>query len=197
MSQESPQTDNICNSLIQCVQRQTSKNLKNVCYCLTLDRRATYIGATNNLTRRIRQHNSEIKGGARYTTSRLNMRDEVSFRKNNSGTKWEPLLYVEGFPDYRTTLQFEWRWKKMTERTGKPPIQRRLTALAKLFDLERVTRRAQKTKDLDLKVVWSSGSEYSDIFFYHTLRKIKLKLRPKNIHRNGPEAIADLSLNSI
>ena len=28
----------------------------------------TYIGATNNLKQRIRKHNGEIKGGAKYTT---------------------------------------------------------------------------------------------------------------------------------
>jgi predicted GIY-YIG superfamily endonuclease len=30
----------------------------------------TYIGATVNLQRRLRQHNREIKGGAKYTTSK-------------------------------------------------------------------------------------------------------------------------------
>ena len=31
----------------------------------------TYLGITNNLQRRIRQHNCEIKGGAKYTSSFL------------------------------------------------------------------------------------------------------------------------------
>jgi len=29
----------------------------------------TYVGITNNINRRIRQHNCEIKGGAKYTTN--------------------------------------------------------------------------------------------------------------------------------
>ena len=31
----------------------------------------TYLGITNNLKRRIRQHNCEIKGGAKYTSRNL------------------------------------------------------------------------------------------------------------------------------
>ena len=31
----------------------------------------TYLGITNNIKRRIRQHNGEIKGGAKYTTNNL------------------------------------------------------------------------------------------------------------------------------
>jgi predicted GIY-YIG superfamily endonuclease len=34
-------------------------------------RSATYVGVTNNFSRRLRQHNAEIQGGARATTSRV------------------------------------------------------------------------------------------------------------------------------
>ena len=34
-----------------------------------LNNNKTYVGMTNNLSKRIRQHNSLIKGGARYTTN--------------------------------------------------------------------------------------------------------------------------------
>lgn len=44
---------------------------RNYCYILYNDKtNETYNGYTNNLSRRIRQHNGEIKGGARYTTRR-------------------------------------------------------------------------------------------------------------------------------
>ena len=36
----------------------------------TRDRRYTYSGVTTNLARRLRQHNKEIKGGAKYTAMR-------------------------------------------------------------------------------------------------------------------------------
>jgi len=37
------------------------------CYILTNERGNTYVGSTNNLTRRLRQHNGIISGGARST----------------------------------------------------------------------------------------------------------------------------------
>jgi predicted GIY-YIG superfamily endonuclease len=36
-------------------------------YLINNDKNKTYIGSTNNINRRIRQHNGEIKGGAKYT----------------------------------------------------------------------------------------------------------------------------------
>ena len=40
-----------------------------VCYILKSGNR-TYNGSTNNMRRRLRQHNGEIKGGAKYTRGR-------------------------------------------------------------------------------------------------------------------------------
>ena len=50
-------------------------------------------GITNNLSRRIRMHNGEIKGGAKYT--RL-------------GRPWFVAAFVSGFRTQRETLMFEW-----------------------------------------------------------------------------------------
>lgn len=42
------------------------------CYILYNDiNNTTYNGYTNNLERRLRQHNGDIKGGARYTTNQV------------------------------------------------------------------------------------------------------------------------------
>jgi predicted GIY-YIG superfamily endonuclease len=72
-----------------------------VVYCLRLntghgDTNPTYVGCTNNLQRRIRQHNKEIKGGARYTTTR--------------GGPWV-VLYCISVTDGRTARRLEWRLK--------------------------------------------------------------------------------------
>lgn len=93
---------------------------------------ATYVGATVNLNRRLRQHNKEIKGGAKYTGSKV-----------SNGETWRRVCYVSGFPEWRTALQFEWRWKqisrKVDKRLFKKPIQRRMEALQILLSLEKAT----------------------------------------------------------
>lgn len=38
---------------------------------------ATYVGATVDLNRRLRQHNGEIKGGAHATTSKVKKREDM------------------------------------------------------------------------------------------------------------------------
>lgn len=68
------------------------------CYLLksTVSNR-TYIGVTTNLKKRIRQHNGEICGGAKYT---------------KSNRPWKPILIVHGFETKNQALSFEYRVKK-------------------------------------------------------------------------------------
>lgn len=56
-----------------------------------------YIGYTTDFTRRIRQHNGEIKGGAKKTRN---------FRP------WKPVLIISGFYDNSTALRFEYRLQR-------------------------------------------------------------------------------------
>ena len=104
------------------------------CYLLiTSDYSNTYVGATIDLDRRLRQHNKEIKGGARATGSKV-----------AKGGLWERVCYVSGFPDWSATLQFEWRWKQLSRKvTNKKPLEKRIIALKQLLNLERPTTKAK------------------------------------------------------
>jgi predicted GIY-YIG superfamily endonuclease len=93
----------------------------------------SYVGATVNIDKRLRQHNMEIKGGAIATTTKV-----------KNGDKWERMCYVTGFPDWTSALQFEWKWKYLTRKIviNKAPLYRRLDALEELLNLEKSTTKA-------------------------------------------------------
>ena len=102
-------------------------------YLLVCDS-ATYVGATVDLNRRLRQHNKELVGGAHYTG-----------RKVAQGHLWKRHCYVSGFPDWQATLQFEWRWKQLTRKLSStiPPLERRMIALQELLSLPQSTSKAK------------------------------------------------------
>lgn len=105
-------------------------------YLLVSSDGATYVGATMNLDRRLRQHNKEIKGGAHATGSRV-----------SRGEIWHRHCYVSGFPDWPAALQFEWRWKQLTRKLlsssrRMTPVERRMQALQELLSMERPTTKA-------------------------------------------------------
>ena len=95
------------------------------CYLLvTEDGRHTYVGATVDLDRRLRQHNHELMGGARATGI-----------QHAKGQRWIRVCSVSGMPDWRAALQVEWRWKQLGRTLWKSvrhPVHRRLYALQSL-----------------------------------------------------------------
>ena len=97
-------------------------------------RDSTYVGATVNLDRRLRQHNKEIKGGAHATGIKV-----------LQGETWIRAAHVEGFPDWQSALQFEWRWKQLTRKItiSVHPLHRRMIALKQLLALDRPTSKAK------------------------------------------------------
>ena len=103
-------------------------------YLLLSSDSCTYVGATVDLDRRLRQHNKEIKGGAHATGAKV-----------SKGETWIRACHVEGFPDWQAALQFEWRWKQLTRKlTVKcSPLERRIIALKQLINLERPTTKAK------------------------------------------------------
>jgi len=103
-------------------------------YLLISTNGASYVGATIDVNRRLRQHNKEIKGGAHATGSRV-----------AKGEIWSRICYISGFPDWSSALQFEWRWKQLSRKLDSKilPLERRLLALKQLLALERSTSKAQ------------------------------------------------------
>ena len=102
-------------------------------YLLHSTDNSTYVGATVDLDRRLRQHNKIIKGGAHATSMKV-----------NAGQTWERACYVEGFPDWQAALQFEWRWKQISRKLSNKlfPLKRRMIALKELLALDSSTSKA-------------------------------------------------------
>ena len=104
----------------------------------------TYVVATIDLERRLRQHNKEIKGGAHATSMKV-----------SQGEIWRRAVHVSGFPDWQAALQFEWRWKHLTRKLPikMNPLERRMLALKDLLNLPQSTSKAIPYSE------WSSPPE--------------------------------------
>lgn len=103
-------------------------------YLLVSTNGNTYVGATVDLERRLRQHNKEIKGGAHATGIKV-----------AQGEIWTRAAHVSGFPDWQATLQFEWRWKQLSRKLpiNMEPLERKMLALKQLLELPQSTTKAK------------------------------------------------------
>ena len=111
-----------------------------LCYVIRSDNRS-YVGITNNLARRLRQHNGEIKGGAKATR----------------GRQWSLVCTVHDFPSVKALKQFEWRMHH-------PPLRgwgyaRRLENLTAVLAMERWTKTAPLRSSCNLRVEWETQPE--------------------------------------
>ena len=126
----------------------------------------TYVGATVDLNRRLRQHNKEIKGGAHATGIKV-----------AQGETWTRAAHVAGFPDWQAALQFEWRWKHLSRKypAKMNPLELRICALKDLLNLERPTSKAKAYSEWDTEPQVNVESEEAEIY-YKKLFKEKIEL---------------------
>ena len=87
----------------------------------------TYVGITNKPTRRIRQHNGELVGGAKYT------------KINKGDGEWKFYGWIKGKDEFiieeKIALSFEKKIKLLSRRmTGKTTIERRMKAINKIIE---------------------------------------------------------------
>ena len=98
---------------------------------------ATYAGVSPDPVRRLRQHNGEIKGGAKYTTARA--------------PGWRHICIVSGFHDKIQALQFEWAVKHYPPRNAGGIINR-IKKLIGVLNKERWTGNSPEAKNVYLTV---------------------------------------------
>ena len=108
------------------------------CYLLrSTSSNRTYFGYSTNVFRRLRQHNGEIKGGAKTT---------------RTGRPWTLVCYISGFPDKVTSLQLEWR-------VHHPPVKRsgllgRIKTIGDVLSLDQWTSNSPISSNLFLTIHW-------------------------------------------
>ena len=116
----------------------------------------TYIGMTNDFFRRWRQHNGELKGGAKYTTRK--------------GKDWYPICIIDGFNTMKEAMQCEWRLKH--NRKYKGP-SKRIEYTYLMLQEEKWTSKSPQIKDQNLQVY--IDDEYSHLFHNYPTRQLYWK----------------------
>lgn len=135
--------------------RLHTPNHASVVYCLAAGG-MTYVGVTNNMHRRLRQHNQELRGGARSTK-----------RRRPHGERWRLHFLVSGLPERRVALQLEWRLHghvalpaRHVNPFGDGSAARRAWQLFWALQEERVTENAPRTADLPpFTVYWADARD--------------------------------------
>ncbi len=99
----------------------------------------SYAGVTPDLGRRIKKHNQELPGGAKYTKM--------------IGKGWQYLCQVHGFKEKTDALKFEWAVKHCAPRkeTG---VLNRVKKVIKTLNKEYWTSKSPCSINYELKLVW-------------------------------------------
>ena len=133
-----------------------------------------YNGSTNNPVRRLRQHNKEICGGAKFTS------------RTHGG--WEIYCLMSGFPDHVNALQCEWVIKHCLRKPGPRPkkycgVAGRIRGLNEVLPLENWTSKStidNRTSSFKLHIV-------KDMVSYLDLSLIPLNIEVIIVDKILPE----------
>jgi len=135
-------------------------------YLLVSTNGNTYVGATVDLDRRLRQHNKEIKGGAHATGIKV-----------AQGEVWTRAAHVAGFPDWQAALQFEWRWKQLSRKLPLKmvPLERRMLALKQLVDLPQSTSKAKPYAEWPTPPEVHAETDDANIYYKKLFKQTDIK----------------------
>ena len=109
---------------------------------------ATYAGVSPNPIRRLRQHNGEIKGGAKYTTAK--------------GPGWRHICVISGFQTKIQALQFEWAVKHVAPRNAGGIINR-IKKLYEVLKRDHWTSKSPLASTVPLRIIWYADNPCKDV----------------------------------
>lgn len=107
------------------------------------NKNCSYAGATPDTDRRIRKHNQEICGGAKYTKM--------------IGKGWKYVCIIEGFKSKIDCLKFEWAVKHAAPKKAKG-IHNRIKKLISTLNKERWTKSSPESEGYVLNINWIQDS---------------------------------------
>ena len=99
----------------------------------------TYAGVSPDVHKRLRKHNGEISGGAKYTLSK--------------GSGWKHACLVHGFRSKIESMQFEWAVKHEPPRNV-GGITSRIEKLFRVLKKPKWTSKSPDAKDVPLVLEW-------------------------------------------
>jgi putative endonuclease len=109
---------------------------------------ATYAGISNDYIQRLRKHNGEISGGAKYTTGK--------------GPGWKHLCIVYGFQTKNQALMFEWAVKHVPPRNAGGIINR-IKKLYTVLNKKNWTNKSPDASTVPLSLQWKIAVDFTDV----------------------------------
>ena len=128
---------------------------------------ATYAGVSPDPVKRLRKHNGEISGGAKYTLGK--------------GSGWHHICLIHGFHTKIQALQFEWAVKHVPPRNA-GGLQNRLIKLYIVLNKTNWTSKSPEASSVPLTIEWKINDNEAH-------QKIK-----NNIDRQVPSYIIDIDI---
>ena len=116
-------------------------------FYLIQNKGCTYAGVSPDPVKRLRKHNGEIAGGAKYTLSK--------------GKGWEHICLVHGFQIKIQAMQFEWAVKHVKP-INKGGIINRLRKLINVLNRNKWTSKSPNASEINLIMDWRMKIDFGD-----------------------------------
>jgi predicted GIY-YIG superfamily endonuclease len=123
----------------------TSEAAEQWVFYLIYNKGCTYAGVSPDPIKRLRKHNKEIAGGAKYTLSK--------------GSGWEHVCLVSGFQTKIQSMQFEWAVKHIPPRDAGGLVSR-IRKLYVTLNKQYWTSKSPRADSVPLEIKWIIDVQY-------------------------------------